>query len=547
MALTYNGSTQRTRLSTAKIVSDKQTFSLSLWVKSINAGTTRLVAYSEDDTAPAANAGLFLALNDTVNGRARVFRRAGDGTQISLTWDGSLADGNWHLLTYVANGWADHKLFVDGDFLAKATSSTDFSSKSWGIDTRYVGVRNSAGVLGNYFEGSISDLALFSVALTGDQHVDLYNKLKWAFDVTGNAADVLSFFALSVPDDHDLTSELYNAENTGSPTITVGPAGNYLVAGGAANKISGTNLRLLKPTGAAILATGAETWREMGNIVHTPSDTGKEYKMYYSLEGASYGSDKSDVEIGLAYASTLTGTWTKYGVVIAQNATAAWEDPFVVVDGSTYHLWCENKRGGSNAYGIAYFTSTDGITWTRQDSDGSPALVAGTSGAWDDQDVSSPTVIKNGATWNMLYEGRKTAGQQGQVGLATASSAAGPWTKYVSNPVLIGAGGTWESEQLVPDDVALVGSTYWLIYHANDGTFWGCGRASSADLITWSRPTHNQMTGGDEAYTIQYTPDNTKIVALDNDDGDVYLWNMVGDAVAAGVRPRWLIPFFLGR
>jgi hypothetical protein len=229
----------------------------------------------------------------------------------------------------------------------------------------------------------------------------------------------------------------------------------------------------------------------------------------------------------MAYSSDLS-SWTVYGNVIP-NATLPTEDPWVWIgsDG-TYHMWCENNTTVSEPL-IAYFTSSDGISWSLQDSN---VIALGSGGSWDDYFVASPIVWEEGGTWYMLYEGDASAGStSGQVGLATASDPAGPWSKDAGNPVFaVGTGGSWYDEAVVSDGFLKIGSNYYMSFHGYDGSIWRGGIVTATDPagpwsliyddlpLAWIQPAFHRLGGSEFG----------KGVAIYNNDA-VHTLQFIGD------------------
>lgn len=251
--------------------------------------------------------------------------------------------------------------------------------------------------------------------------------------------------------------------------------------------------------------TGAD-WdlyiREIGNVIDEGSAGAQRYKLTYTGHNdASYSDATGDITptyIGWAYSSDGV-TWTKGGELITARSL---EDPFVIKSGGTYYLYAEDKADDPFR-NIRLFTSTDFVNWT----DEGDVLDAGSSGAWDDQDVSSPTVWREGSTWKMLYEGRKVSGQQGAIGLATSSDGL-TWTKDAGNPVLEAGDTAWASA-IVPDDV-MIGNdgTYVLLFHGLTAGKFRAGVAHSADLYSWTDPLDDRTIRFDvfDHFTVQFHP-----------------------------------------
>jgi len=113
-------------------------------------------------------------------------------------------------------------------------------------------------------------------------------------------------------------------------------------------------------------------------------------------------------------------------------------------DESTYY-WYYHGRGDRKLYpkgyrvGVATAPTPLG-PWTKYE--GNPILDYGPEGSWDTGSVDCVCVMKTGAydlspedeTYYMWYSAGGPTGRH--IGLATASSPLGPWTKYEGNPVV---------------------------------------------------------------------------------------------------------------
>jgi len=216
--------------------------------------------------------------------------------------------------------------------------------------------------------------------------------------------------------------------------------------------------------------------REIGNVLYDPDDIGKEYKTFYSGYQGDYANNQ--VYVGYAYSSDGK-SWTKYGKIISR----ALEDPFVLKIDDTYYLYAEGKADVPFK-NIRRYHSSDCESWN----DDGVVLRPSASG-WESQDVSSPIVWKEGDTWYMLYEGKGSSPYQGgSWGLATSSDGIN-WNRDSSNPVFAGSRqeGDWDKQNVGPDDIVKIGSTYYLSYHGYAGSSWQSGIAHSTNLTSWAR------------------------------------------------------------
>ena len=131
-----------------------------------------------------------------------------------------------------------------------------------------------------------------------------------------------------------------------------------------------------------------------------------DYRMWYEGIEATFAVVKT------GYATSTNGTtWTKYGSNPVFTASQAWEanevaPDTVIWDGvaGVFKMW---YHGGNNAgpRQIGYATSSDGITWTRGNSN-NPVLTNGTAGAWDESSVADAAVVRMSSTdYRMWYLG----------------------------------------------------------------------------------------------------------------------------------------------
>ena len=114
-------------------------------------------------------------------------------------------------------------------------------------------------------------------------------------------------------------------------------------------------------------------------------------------------------------------------------------------DDDTYY-WYYHARGDREHYpklyrvGVATAPTPLG-PWTKHE--GNPILDYGPPGSWDEDSVDCVCVMKEGAydlypdedTYYMWYSAQASDGRR-HIGLATATSPLGPWTKHPDNPVV---------------------------------------------------------------------------------------------------------------
>ena len=87
----------------------------------------------------------------------------------------------------------------------------------------------------------------------------------------------------------------------------------------------------------------------------------------------------------------------------------------VIYNGSIYEMWYEGAGAGVTQ--IGYATSTDGLVWTKSDSN--PVLLVGPIADWDWTHVFVPTVLYDGTSYHLWYVGY-SSDFKGKIGYATA-------------------------------------------------------------------------------------------------------------------------------
>lgn len=223
-----------------------------------------------------------------------------------------------------------------------------------------------------------------------------------------------------------------------------------------------------------------ENIREIGNVVIGPDRDG--YFFFYSGYQGEYRQD--NVFVGMAH-SNNGSDWIKHGKILDTPA----EDPFVIVEGSRFYMFYEDKEDSSFRR-LSLSTSVDGFNWSVE----KKGVINPVEGTWQRRDVSSPAIIRSEGRWTMLYEGR--GGENlGKIGRATSVDLIN-WS--ISAEPVYGGEFNWE-KYVVPDDITYRNSSYYLTYHAyGDSCGWQTGIAFSKDLVNWAPlneyPVHSSST-----------------------------------------------------
>lgn len=497
--------------------------SLVIWFRSTATGTTAQTFYSE---RTAGSGECHISLNDGLEGRLKATLTDDVGVTVTLSHDGAYNDGAWHMVevrryyTTVVN----HRLRIDG--VERANNTTDNLTP---VDATARNLGRRVKTASEYFDGDIADVAMLATNgshLSDAQHDTLYARTKhicnasslglmsWTANVESNPRDAATY-------------EYLTASGT---SLVNGPNGDSAPAGMTAiTRLDHAWLwearDTLIVTSGSVASDADRLLREMGNVIYTPEDTARPYKYFYT--GCTSPYNEPNTGIFMAYSKNRV-TWAKGGNVVP-NAILPSEDPYVVDLGDgTLVMFCENKRGGSggpNDKGIARLASTDhGNTWAITHE---TVLDKGTSGTWDDADVSSPAVIREGSTLYMLYEGRSGGNQR--IGLATSSDGGVTWTKDANNPLKNGAGTAY---QAIPDELTKIGSTYYCIYHSTTSAQYIISATTlNGAWVPVDRPRQNAPKTGEKTMGSLnlLTGDESKLVAGDSTTGNLYVYQMYGD------------------
>jgi hypothetical protein len=230
--------------------------------------------------------------------------------------------------------------------------------------------------------------------------------------------------------------------------------------------------------------------------LHTPGTCGP------ALEGAVFGRPGD----GCGGSGTTFDSANVEGPVILRDiATAAAPCPGIAEGAVCYRMWYTGFDAGG-VRRIGYAVSPDGTTWTRvPGTAGSGAVLSlGPAGNFDSAGVSFPYVIRNGAAFEMWYNGFN--GSVFAIGFATSTDGV-TWTR-VAGPLSQGAvlrptgAATFDqsivaapavirdeaSPQLPCENGRTSGVCYRMWYQGTDSAnVFRIGSALSPDGLNWTR------------------------------------------------------------
>jgi hypothetical protein len=212
--------------------------------------------------------------------------------------------------------------------------------------------------------------------------------------------------------------------------------------------------------------------------------------------------DDTNSQIALASSTDLVN-WTYYGDIF--NPGNDPDGPHLLISGGRYYLYyAVGTTYGSVSIKYATASSITG-PYTQQ---GTCLSTAGTLGTgWESGRVGEPYVFQlqnahgslAAGTWVMLYMGDSSSSSSSaseQVGYATASSPAGPWTKYGSNPIIaFGPANSFYAGNVSDPFAYEMGSTLYIFFNAGKLAFepanyaheWATNAyATTPDMVTFT-------------------------------------------------------------
>jgi predicted GH43/DUF377 family glycosyl hydrolase len=304
---------------------------------------------------------------------------------------------------------------------------------------------------------------------------------------------------------HDPTSptafRLYYAGNT------VDANGNYHTRIGLASSSNGTSFNKVNgaQTGGAVLDVGtlgtAFDGREVSGLtVAAPAGAATKFVGFYA------GSRGSDFKSRLGEATSTDGsTWTKVSVSGANGGAlfglgnpasfdnAGDRDPSVLLDGSTYLVFFTGiDSGGTASIGsasapeVAATKLPDNSAWSSRSQ-----LLAGDGSGFDSDDVSHPSVIKDGSNYVLYYAGTDSGGTL-RIGRATSATPTGPFSRGANAVVDLGGAGTFDHTAVKDPAVFKAGAGDYRMLYTGVETLEGAtieriGYATSTDGVVWTK------------------------------------------------------------
>lgn len=240
------------------------------------------------------------------------------------------------------------------------------------------------------------------------------------------------------------------------------------------------------------------SWDAGGLVNQTFVFDGSTYHIFYTGLGQTGGFQ----DVG--HATSPDGVmWTKNKAnpVLTRGAPGEWDDSAtiagaVIWDGSEFHMW----YGGFHVDGVlraCYATSPDGTIWTKHGCN-LPGLEPGVPNSWDQDWVRPGTVMIEGTTFRMWYDGSRNLGAPGwsaRVGYAESLDGIN-WVKHPEG-VLQADPSSWETLSTGYPSVAFDGRNYHMWYTGGTEspslTDLKIGYAHSINGVNWTKSRENPV------------------------------------------------------
>jgi hypothetical protein len=205
------------------------------------------------------------------------------------------------------------------------------------------------------------------------------------------------------------------------------------------------------------------------------AEPGTYAKHNLAIENTGLNNDTYD----LAAPTTFDGkNWTKQGMVL--NYGTEYDiyhasAPSVLKDGSTYKMWYQGDCATGDPTRILYATSPDGIAWTKQ------GVAVDVGATYDTVRAWCPCVIKVGGEYRMWYSGYDGTNMR----ILYANSTDG--VVWVKRGLALNIGGVGESLHLSYPCVIVDQDGSYKMWYSGYQTVYQIFLATSPDGLTWTK------------------------------------------------------------
>jgi predicted GH43/DUF377 family glycosyl hydrolase len=154
-----------------------------------------------------------------------------------------------------------------------------------------------------------------------------------------------------------------------------------------------------------------------------------------------------------------------------------------------YYLFYNEFGSGPGEHGVSYSTSANGLNWTRANEE--PLFTDRDLDLPAEQAISNSVSVDENGQWVMVMWGRKRNSlNETAIWRASAPSVEGPWTAEPQPMLERGARGNWDDEYITSPSMVRTDGGYLLFYDASgqaDPTAFRIGLATSTDGIHWTK------------------------------------------------------------
>jgi hypothetical protein len=204
---------------------------------------------------------------------------------------------------------------------------------------------------------------------------------------------------------------------------------------------------------------------------------GSHYVVYFSARGSD-----GMLAIGAASAPSALGPFTDIGSPLVHDTSMGHIDASEInAPGGPYVLWKDDGNAIGQPTPIhAQPLAADGLSLL-----GAPSTLITNDQPWEGAVTEAPFMVEEGGTFYLFYSGNSYANSTYAVGVASASSPTGPFTK-AGGPILV-TGGAWvgPGHCSVVDTPAGDTAIVYAAWQEGCVNTTGCGRLDLVDEIQW--------------------------------------------------------------
>ncbi len=362
-----SGSNQYFSVADNTVLSITGSLTLAAWIKpeSVSAGTYNIISKWD-----GANVSYRLMQNAD-----EIRLELNDTNNYIETSASNLVQDTWYQVVGVYDSAAaTARIYINGIQATVATTGTIPSAIGDDGGKFHIGAQDSTGGASNYYDGIIDEARVYKRALSEYEIRSLYTL----------SPSPIAYYKLdegSGTTANDSSGNSYTGTLTNSPVWGTGKYGSGVAMNGSQQYISVSDNANLRLSGDFTLSGWVR-----------PQSASKDYLLLNNnaplmqkidgTDGYELGITQDGIPYGML--TNVSKTWTRYdngssadcsfgesyddGCVISISATNNWDDaqvytPFVFKEGSTYKMYYGGNDGSKVSVGLA--TSTNGYSWTR--------------------------------------------------------------------------------------------------------------------------------------------------------------------------------------